>query len=104
MMNDSKVGRREFLETSLKNGAGLSALSGISFFTQPRRVSGANDRVRVAVVGVRGRGFGHIEGFSGVPNTEVAAICDVDENVISKGRFMIRNQISAETQGLHRLS
>ena len=84
MNNDSKVGRREFLETSLKNGAGLAALSGLSFFTQPQRVRGANDRVRIAVVGIRGQGFTHIEGFSAVPNTEVAAICDVDENVIGQ--------------------
>ncbi len=84
MVNDSKVGRREFLETSLKNSAGLAALSGISFLTHPERVRGASDRVRIAVVGIRGQGFGHIEGFSAVPNTEVAAICDVDENVISQ--------------------
>ena len=35
------------------------------------------------MVGIRGQGFAHVEGFSAVPNTEVAAICDVDENVIS---------------------
>ena len=68
----------------MKNGAGLAALSGISFLTQPERVRGANDRVRLGVVGVRGQGFVHIEGFSSVPNTEVAAICDVDERVIAQ--------------------
>jgi len=84
MMSDSRVSRRDFLETGLKNSAGLAALGGISFVTQPRRVWGANDRVRVAVIGIRGQGFTHVEGWSAVPNTEVAAICDVDENVISQ--------------------
>jgi predicted dehydrogenase len=84
MMSDSRVSRRDFLETGLKNSAGLAALGGISFITQPRRVWGANDRVRVAVIGIRGQGFTHVEGWSAVPNTEVAAICDVDENVISQ--------------------
>ena len=55
----------------MKSSAGLAALSGISFFTQPRKVRGANDRVRIAVVGIRGQGFTHIEGYSAVPNTEV---------------------------------
>jgi predicted dehydrogenase len=84
MTKDSKVGRRDFLETCVKNGAGLATLSGISFLTPPQRVWGANDRVRMAVAGIRGQGFTHIEGFSGVPNTEVAAVCDVDENVIAQ--------------------
>jgi predicted dehydrogenase len=68
----------------VKNSASLAALGGVSFFTQPQRVWGANDRVRIAVVGIRGQGFTHIEGFSDVPNTEVVAICDVDENVIAQ--------------------
>ncbi len=84
MTKHSKIGRRDFLETCVKNSASLAALSGISFLAPPQRVWGANDRVRIAVVGVRGQGFTHIEGFSGVPNTEVAAVCDVDENVIDQ--------------------
>jgi len=31
------------------------------------------------ICGVRGRGNDHIHGFSGVPGTEIAALCDVDE-------------------------
>ena len=84
MTNDSKVSRRDFLEASVKSSAGVAALGGISFFTQPGKVRGANDRVRIGVAGIRGQGFTHIEGYSAVPDTEVAAICDVDENVISQ--------------------
>jgi len=84
MTNQSKISRRDFLESGVKNTAGLAALSGISLIAEPQRVWGANDRVRIAVVGVRGQGFTHVEGFSGVPNTQVAAICDVDENVIAR--------------------
>jgi predicted dehydrogenase len=82
MTNDSNLSRRDFLGASVRNGAGLAAWSGISFLTQPEKVMGAGDRVRIAVVGVRGQGFVHVQGFSAVPNAEVAAICDVDENVI----------------------
>jgi len=80
MSDKSAVGRRKFMKTA----AGLSALSGVIFITHPERVSGANDRVRLAVAGIRGQGFSHVAGFSQQPNVEVAAICDVDESVIAQ--------------------
>ena len=43
-----------------------------------------NDTVRVACVGIRGQGNAHIHEYSSMPNVEIAALCDVDENVLSK--------------------
>ena len=40
-----------------------------------------NDTIRAACIGVRGQGAGHIRNFSSLPNTELVAICDVDESV-----------------------
>ena len=57
-------------------GAATLALGG--------RVLGANDRVRVAICGVRGRGNDHLKGFAKVPGTEIAAMCDVDESVLNQ--------------------
>jgi predicted dehydrogenase len=45
---------------------------------------GANDRVRVAICGTRGRGKDHIRGFAKVANAEIAALCDVDERVLAQ--------------------
>ncbi|MCW5980814.1 MAG: Gfo/Idh/MocA family oxidoreductase [Bryobacteraceae bacterium] len=42
----------------------------------------ANDTVRVACVGLRGRGRDHIRGYAELPNVEIAALCDVDESVL----------------------
>ncbi|MCL5745381.1 MAG: Gfo/Idh/MocA family oxidoreductase [Acidobacteria bacterium] len=58
----------------LAHAAGL-ALSG--------RILGANDRVRIAVCGVHKRGWDHVRQFSRLPNVEVAAVCEVDENVLN---------------------
>jgi predicted dehydrogenase len=41
----------------------------------------ANDKVRVAVLGVNGRGKDHIQGLMKVPDAEVVCICDVDATV-----------------------
>ena len=73
------IERREFLKTTgqaITVGAATLALGG--------RVLGANDRVRVAICGVRGRGNDHIKGFEHVPGAEIAALCDVDETVLNQ--------------------
>jgi predicted dehydrogenase len=80
------VTRREFLKTAVSTTASVGAFSGVTFLTRPERVFGANDRVRVAVCGVRSRGKDHIAGLSQVPNVEVAALCDVDETLLAKRR------------------
>jgi predicted dehydrogenase len=74
-----EMDRRYFLKTTGKAvtvGAATLALGG--------KVLGANDRVRVAVCGTRGRGKDHIRGFAKVPGVELAALCDVDENVLNE--------------------
>ena len=102
MESDTKVNRREFLCTGITNGAGLVALSGISIL--PQRVWGANDRVRMAVVGVRGQGGEHLKGFGKVPDTEVAAICDIDDSVISKRLADMAELEHAQAASLQRRS
>ena len=68
--------RRQFLAQ-----AGMAvAAAGLS----PRAFAGPNDTVRVAVTGVRGRGLEHVNGLLALPDVEIAAICDVNQNVIEK--------------------
>jgi predicted dehydrogenase len=43
------------------------------------RALGANDRVNFAVIGVGGRGRGHLTYISKQPNARVAAVCDVNQ-------------------------
>ncbi|MHB8503553.1 MAG: Gfo/Idh/MocA family oxidoreductase, partial [Candidatus Acidiferrales bacterium] len=74
-----EIERRDFLKTTGKAitvGAAALALGG--------KILGANDRVRVAVCGVRGRGKDHIRGFARVPGVDLAALCDVDENILNE--------------------
>jgi predicted dehydrogenase len=44
----------------------------------------ANDRIRLAVVGVRGRGRSHIREFQKLPDVEVAMLCDPDKKVLAE--------------------
>ncbi len=47
--------------------------------TMAAPVLGANDRIQVAVVGVRGRGRDHIAIFGSRPGARVIAVCDIDD-------------------------
>ena len=66
--------RRSFL---LSSAVALGARSTV--------IASPNDTVRVACVGIGGRGRDHISGYSNLPNVEIAAICDIDDSHIAKG-------------------
>src|SRR5437870_2506379 len=85
MSSESDVTRRDFLKTAATT-ASATAFSGITFLPRPERVFGANDRVRVAVCGLKNRGKDHLDAFSRVPNVEIAALCDVDDTVLRQRR------------------
>ncbi|MFI5381811.1 MAG: Gfo/Idh/MocA family protein [Tepidisphaerales bacterium] len=52
----------------------------------------ASDRVRIAVVGVRGRGREHVSELAAMPNVEIAAICDVDSNVAGPAMRIVQEK------------
>ncbi len=47
-----------------------------------RRASAANDRITIALMGVRGRGRNLTSAFCAQPDVDIAYICDVDQNVV----------------------
>ena len=80
MPTPTDVSRRHFMETS----TAYAALAGISSFVSPARVLGANDRVRVAICGLHGRGNDHLQNYAKIKNVDIAALCDIDESVLSE--------------------
>lgn len=73
--------RRSFLQHT---AAGAALLAGTPLLLgASQRVFGANDRVRVAVIGIHGMGQNHVSEYAKLPNVEVAALCDVDENLFA---------------------
>jgi predicted dehydrogenase len=59
----------------------------------PRSVFGANERVRMGVIGLNQRGAEHILGYLDCPDAEIVALCDVDENVLGERA----HQVEAKT-------
>lgn len=70
------VNRRAFLQTS-------AAATIVTTATKPvavRAAKGANDKIRIALIGCGGRGTHDAKLFQNTANVEVTAVCDVDDN------------------------
>ncbi|MSR58346.1 MAG: Gfo/Idh/MocA family oxidoreductase [Planctomycetaceae bacterium] len=73
------LNRREFLGSSALNAAGVAAgivgWGGVSAASRS-----PSERVRVAVIGLRNQGKSLAAALAGLPDVEVAALCDVDRS------------------------
>ena len=75
--------RREFLEDSMfATAAAMATTTATNAFAQEQETpKSANERLNVAVVGVRGRGGSHIGAFAGRQDTQVTWVVDPDRNI-----------------------
>jgi predicted dehydrogenase len=75
----SPLSRRTFLKTSALAAAG-AALPATSW----GQIMGASGDVRVAVIGLNGRGRNHLQSLAKIPGVRVVALCDADTAVLAK--------------------
>ena len=75
------VPRRSFLRTGALAAGSLALLGGTR---SAARVIGANNRLRIAVAGLNGRGKSHISGWLEQPNVEIAYLIDPDQKVLDR--------------------
>src|SRR4051812_14747717 len=75
-MNKS-IDRRHFIKQS-----GATALS-LAFFPDMVRKVAASDRLRIAHIGLGGMGNNHMKWFAALPEVEIVAVCDVDQDHLS---------------------
>ena len=84
----SKLNRRDFMKSSMAAGATMMLAAPFS------RARGANNDIRLAVVGVGSQGGNHIKIFEKLPGVRIVAICDADRSNIDRNieRFKKNNQ------------
>jgi predicted dehydrogenase len=89
----SPFSRREFLERGAILSAAVAAGSSVRADDKATKVAAkvgsANDKLRVAIVGVNGRGMDHVKGFLGRNNCDITHVCDADSAVIGKAMTQI---------------
>ena len=84
--------RRDFLKRTVA-GSALATFC-VSGTKASGRVLGANDRVRIAVAGINGRGQTHLRGFGQMKDVEIAYLVDPDSRL-----FASRSNIVKERAG-----
>jgi predicted dehydrogenase len=94
-MSTPNLNRRQFLGQSAA-GAALAFSSAAA----ARAVDGANERIRVAVMGTNGRGQALAKGFALQKDAEVVYICDVDQRAIAKGMKAVESAQTAAPEGI----
>jgi predicted dehydrogenase len=78
----AQFSRRRFVkQTAMAAGAAVAPLGAV--WSKP---IGANDDIRVAIVGFNGHGYGmHMESYLKMPGVRIVALCDPDRTVLAKG-------------------
>jgi predicted dehydrogenase len=78
-MTHSKLSRRTVLQAAAVSSVfPLFAISGTKASGQ---VIGANDKIRIGVAGIKGRGGSHIDGFASQKNVQVSHLIDPDSSL-----------------------
>lgn len=87
--------RREFIKKSLMGSAGI-AVAGMTMSAKSYgKILGANDRLNISVIGIRGQGTNHINQFCKLKdnrNVVIKTLCDVDENVWAEKVKLVQDQ------------
>ena len=92
MQQSSNNSRRSFIRSAAGKAA-VAAIAPSAFAmaettasaSSTSRIIGANDRIRIAVLGINGRGKTHVEeimDLAAKSNVEVVALCDPDMNLL----------------------
>ena len=85
-----KQSRRAFIKKSVTL-AGLASTFAISGTKVSGQVVGANDRLRVGIVGLNGRGKSHLSSYIALPNVQTAYLIDVDSKLLDPLADRIEN-------------
>jgi len=81
--------RRQFVKRSCAAGIGVAAALPSSTWARP---TGANNDIRVAVVGLGGQGRGHVRRFKVMKGVRVVALCDPDRKRMEKAAKELEGQ------------
>ena len=95
----ARLNRRDFLKGSLAVAGAAIMIGGTK---ASGKIIGANERFRIAVCGVHGRGGDHIGGYIGQPNVEIAYLADPDSKVLSQALSGLAKKVAGkyETKGV----
>ena len=87
----ARTTRRRFLQTSAAASAAFSTFA-IGGTKSSGDILGANERIRVAVCGIHGRGQSHMDGFMSQKDVEVSYLVDPDSSLFEPRSAKVREK------------
>lgn len=93
-MNESS--RREFLRGTAATTAGLMA----AYHVHEARAEEKKEPVRLAVMGLNGRGKGLLNGFCAAPEVEIAYLCDPDSTTFAAAAKIVEEKGKGTPQAI----
>ena len=92
------VSRRSFIKNAFLGAAAVSVGNPFSAFAidPSGKVLGANDKIRIGMIGVNSRGKGLASGLAKISDCEITWICDVDSRAITKCQELV-HKITGKT-------
>src|SRR5687768_294004 len=92
---NTPISRRKFFHQATLAGTGALVLGA----TRSRAALSPGDKIVAGVMGL-GRGMGHVEALLGIPNAEIAYLCDVDQRQIDKAERAVSDKQNRKPKGV----
>ena len=92
--------RRTFIKKAGMAAAGAGMVTAVpgNLFGATGKVLGANGKINVAAIGINGMGWSGLKSMMKLPEVNVVALCDVDENVLNWRKYeLAKSGIKTET-------
>src|SRR4051812_21376707 len=93
---NTAITRRQFVRTTAFAGAAVASLAKIPSI----KADAASNKLRVAVMGVHGRGMDHVNTILSIPDVELAYVCDVDSRALANALKHIESKGGKAPQGV----
>src|SRR5262249_4275866 len=83
--------RRELLEATVMGATGLAIGTTAKSYES---ITGANDRLNIAVIGLNGRAYAHLSSLkANKSDARISHVCDVDSNILKKFAGAVRREM-----------
>lgn len=88
------LSRRRFLTQSAVGAAGTALVGGLAVPAAGSAGAGANDKIRVGIIGIGTKGQQNLENFLLNPEVDFPVLCDVDDAHIARGIALVEKHRS----------
>ncbi len=84
-----KKTRRAFLKSSTTAlaGLGLTSMMPLETFAGDKKRVSASDKINIAAIGINGMGWADVRSLLKIPEVNIVALCDVDDNVLNYRKY-----------------